>query len=155
MSTRIERPYDVFVSYSEPDESWVLSELCPRLEDAALRIIHRGDFSPGTPMVDELDRAIKECPWTLLVVTPSYLGDTWAHYEEVLASSEVLRTGEWRVIPVLIKGPCDLPGRFVTWFALTSRRTIAASGGGWSPGSVVKGTLRPPDRSGSGTQSGS
>src|SRR5687767_4862422 len=110
MSARVVLPYDVFVSYSEPDEAWVLSELCPRLEDAAIRAIHRGNFSPGTPIVDELDRAIQESPWTLLILSPSYLGDTWARYEERLAASSVLRGGEWRVIPVL-KAPCELPSR--------------------------------------------
>jgi hypothetical protein len=107
---RLASLFDVFVSYSESDESWVLDQLLPRLREAEVRTIHRGAFSPGSSYVEELERAMRDCPWTVLVITPSYLGDTWAQYEEKLAAGAVRETGEWRVIPV-VRGPCDLPAR--------------------------------------------
>ena len=49
-------PYDVFISYSSADKTWVRGELLPALEKAGLTVcIDYRDFRPGAPSVIEME----------------------------------------------------------------------------------------------------
>ncbi len=110
MSEQTEYVYDVFISYSQTDQPWVLNELLPMLEQVGIRYIEQFQFELGRPKLDEIERAIKESRRTLLVLTPSYLKDTWGQFDSILVGSYGLDLGRWPAIPA-IKEPCELPAR--------------------------------------------
>jgi tetratricopeptide (TPR) repeat protein len=102
--------YDVFVSCSEADEEWVDSELLPRLQEIGLRCADVYAFRPGGARVLEIDRIVRASRWVLLIVSPDYLQDNWAHFGDVLAATRGVEAGQWRVIPILLRH-CELPER--------------------------------------------
>jgi tetratricopeptide (TPR) repeat protein len=101
--------YDVFISYSHKDETWVTQTLLPRLEKAGLRVcIDYRDFRPGAPSVKEMKRAVSESRKTLLILTPDYLASGWTEFEVTLAQTLDPANRDLRLIP-LLKAKCDLP----------------------------------------------
>lgn len=110
MSTQINYPYDVFVSYSEKDQDWVQNVLLERLKEASIKYIEAQTFTVGVMKLDEIDRAIMQSRRTLLILTPRYLEDTWRSFDATLVSSYGMDTGRWLAIPA-IKDKCDLPKR--------------------------------------------
>lgn len=103
--------YDVFVSYSSKDRSWVHDELLPRLEAAGLSVcMDFRDFEPGAPSVTEMERAVQTSRKTLLVLTPDYLASAWTEFEALMLQTLDPASRERRLIP-LLRAKCDLPLR--------------------------------------------
>jgi len=97
--------YDVYVSYvdTEPDTTWVWSELVPRLEQAGLRAAVSGDVEvPGVARVVGIQRAIEQSRRTLVVLSPRYLADGVADFENVLAQTIGVQDGQYRLVPARI-----------------------------------------------------
>lgn len=108
MNGQVEYAYDVFLSYGQQDRDWVRDELCRRLDAAGVDYFDQPQFVLGRPKVQEVERAVSESRWTLLILSPSYLADGWGLFDRVLATHYGVEKGEWRAIP-LIKEPCELP----------------------------------------------
>ncbi len=103
--------YDVFISYSSADKSWVRSELLHTLEEAGLRVcIDFRDFQPGAPGVTEMERAVLTSRRTLLVLTPAYLASAWTEFEALMLQTLDAANRQRRLIP-LLRERCDLPLR--------------------------------------------
>jgi hypothetical protein len=103
--------YDVFISYSSKDRTWVRKELLARLEEAGLEvIIDYRDFEIGAPIVTEMQRAVVSSRKTLLVLTPAYLDSAWAEFENLMLQTLDPGARKRRLLP-LFKEPCDLPPR--------------------------------------------
>jgi len=103
--------YDVFISYSSKDKTWVRGELLTRIEQAGLKaIIDFRDFPAGQRSVKEIERAILTCRKTLAVLTPDYFKSEWCDQE--LTMVETLDPGGHglRLIP-LLKTKCEEPLR--------------------------------------------
>jgi len=107
--------YDAYISYveTEPDATWVWETLVPRLDAAGLRIAVSGDVDqPGVARVVGIQRGIERSRRTVVVLSPAYLDDQWAHFENVLAQTMGIVEGVDRLIPVRIAGLNDaLPTR--------------------------------------------
>lgn len=110
MSEQAKCVYDVFISYSPADQGWVTNELLPKLEHVGISYTEQLLFELGRPKLDEIERAIKESYRTLLVLSPSYIEDTWGQFDSILVGSYGLDSGSWKTIPVITKN-CDLPAR--------------------------------------------
>lgn len=108
--TMSEYKYDAFINYSSTDKEWVKRELLPRMDRAGIRYIEQRQFKPGRSRLDEIERAVRASRWRLLILSPSYLADTWQQFGNILAISYGLDIGEWRVIPIF-KESCELPSR--------------------------------------------
>ncbi|HEY0738100.1 MAG TPA: toll/interleukin-1 receptor domain-containing protein [Herpetosiphonaceae bacterium] len=102
--------YDVFISYSSKDESWVQTELLPRLESWSLHCISPHSFEVGAPRVDEIERAVLASRKTLLILSPEYLADAWAIFGDQVVQTLDPASRARRLIP-LIKTACKLPER--------------------------------------------
>jgi Caspase domain/TIR domain len=101
--------YDAYLSYAdrEPDSTWVWRTLIPRLEREALRVVVSGAAAePGVPMVVNSERGIQQAKRTLILLSPAYLEDTMADFENVAAQSLGIEEGSYRLLPVKI-GPVD------------------------------------------------
>ncbi|XP_069739072.1 toll-like receptor 13 [Phaenicophaeus curvirostris] len=93
--------YDSFVSYNSADEAWVLGQLVPQLERAALRLcLHHRDFRPGRAIVDNIVDAIYNSRKTVCVLSRSYLRSEWCSLEIQLASYRLF--DELRDVLVLV-----------------------------------------------------
>jgi hypothetical protein len=101
--------YDAYISYvdKEPDATWVWDTLVPRLEDASLRVAVSGDVEePGVARVVNVERGIAQAKRTVLVLSPAYLTDYVADFENVLAQTMGVQEGAYRLLPVKI-APID------------------------------------------------
>jgi hypothetical protein len=93
--------YDVFISYSHKDETWVIDTLLPRLERAGLRVVVSGEFGdPGVARVVNIERGIQQAKRTVVVLSSNYLADSMADFENVLAQTLGIQEGSYRLLPV-------------------------------------------------------
>jgi len=119
--------WDVFISYSHEDADWVQSWLLPRIEAAGLKVcIDYRDFSLGTPVLHNIERAIERSRRTLLVLTPAYIASEWAEFEHFIL--QVMDPGdrERRLIPVLLT-ECQLPPYLAMLACLPMRDIVEAT----------------------------
>src|SRR4051812_9239766 len=103
--------YDLFVSFATADAAdrdWVEGALFPALGVQRERVMTPDDFALGAPVVDEYVRAVIESRYTLLVLSPAFLADTWARLGEQLGSYLSAEGTEGRVIPLRLR-PVELP----------------------------------------------
>jgi hypothetical protein len=110
MTEQIEYTYDVFLSYSPEDESWVNKVLLPALTDAKLKVCKPEDFALGRPRVINVEQAIAQSRKILLVLTPRWLHSSWNQLEELLVQSSDPASLRARLVPLLVE-PCELPAR--------------------------------------------
>jgi WD40 repeat protein len=102
--------YDVFVSYAEADRSWVEGFLLAAFDEANVRYQHERNFTLGAPRLDEMQRAVRESGYTLLVLSPAYFADGSNAFIDLLAQTYGLETATWPVIPLKLR-QVDLPPR--------------------------------------------
>ncbi|MCI0445851.1 TIR domain-containing protein [bacterium] len=101
--------YDVFISYSHLDRDWVQEWLLSKLRSASVSVcIDFLDFTPGAPIVIEMEHAIMKSRKTLLILSTNYLKSAWTEYEYTMAQTVRSVPSERRLIPLLLS-PCDLP----------------------------------------------
>lgn len=94
--------FDVFISYSGKDKTWVRGELLKRIEQAGLKaFVDYRDFKAGAPSIKECERGVVKCRKTLLILTPNYLGSGWAEIENVMVQTLDPANETLRLIPLL------------------------------------------------------
>jgi hypothetical protein len=111
--------YDAYISYvdREPDATWVWDTLVPRLEEEGLRIAVSGDVGqPGVARVVNTERGIAQARRTVIVLSPAYLEDGMADFENVVAQTMGIQEGTYRLLPVRIADIAD--GRLPTRLAM-------------------------------------
>ncbi len=103
--------YDVFVSYAEKDAQdadWVWETLLPRLEAAGLQVAISDDVRElGVSRVVNIERGLEQSRRTLIVLSPAYLADNMAQFENVMAQTMSIEESRARMIPVIVR-PFDL-----------------------------------------------
>ncbi len=106
-----EYEFDVFISYSSHDKAWVRGELLKRIEKAGLRaFIDYRDFTRGAPSLKEMERGVRNCPKTLLILTPDYIASEWCELEAIMGQTLSPANRDLRLIP-LLKVDCEKPLR--------------------------------------------
>ena len=95
--------YDVFVSYAEADRSWVEGFLLAAFDEADVRYHHERNFTLGAPLLDEMQRAVRESEYTLIVLSPAYFADGSGEFIDLLAQTYGLETATWPVIPLKLR----------------------------------------------------
>jgi hypothetical protein len=118
--------YDVFVSYADADAEWVEGYLLDALEIAGVRYHSEEAFRLGVPRVLEFERAIENSKRTLLVITPSYLGENFTQFVDALVQNYGMETATWPVIPLILH-PAQLPPRL----AMLGKPLDATDSGQW------------------------
>ena len=145
MAETPEYRYDVFISYSHANEVWVEGTLLPRLEGARLRVcIDFRDFLPGKAALFNMQDAVRDSRFTLLVLTPDWVKSEWTLFESLLSRTKDPAGLQRRTIPLLLQAS-DLPDliAMITWvdFADPDDRQIA-----WRQ--LLTGLGVPPERRG-------
>ena len=85
-SDDFDKPYDVFISYSNEDKDLVEEKLVPALEDQNSDLtyrclVHVRDFIPGRPIMDQIVNAVDSSKCTLIVLSKNYLQSDWGRLE--------------------------------------------------------------------------
>ncbi|XP_058457262.1 toll-like receptor 13 isoform X2 [Malaya genurostris] len=102
--------YDVFVSYSDNDRSWVLDHMLPELEkeDLISVCLHERDFEVGYSILENIISCMDRSRCLMLIVSESFLLSRWCQFEMHLAQHRLLETRRDELILVLLE---DLPKR--------------------------------------------
>lgn len=108
MSTQSREPTDLFISYVPTDGDWVEHYLVKGLEPLKLKIKHEATFTPGVPPLIESEQGIINSRWTLLVLSPAYVGDNYEQFIKLIAQTHSINSKHWSVI-VLKLHPVHLP----------------------------------------------
>jgi hypothetical protein len=106
--------YDAYISYvdREPDATRVWDDLVPFLTLSGLRVAVSGDVEqPGVARVVGIERGIRQSRRTVVVLSPTYLADRMAEFENVLAQTIGIEQGSYRLLPVRIAPLRNLPVR--------------------------------------------
>lgn len=103
--------YDVFVSYSQADQDWVLDAFTPELEQAGFKVfILDRDATIGVSTVTNIERAISQSRWIIPILTPNWLREPWRDFEGILTQT-LDPTGLLpRMLPLMLE-QCQLPLR--------------------------------------------
>jgi hypothetical protein len=101
---------DVFVSYDPADKHWVQTDLLPQLEGAGIKAIDQRDFALGVPKIVNIERAVEQSRYVLLVLSPDWVKSEWSAFEALLAQTDGLGEKRWSTLPLLLR-PCELPKR--------------------------------------------
>src|SRR5439155_13879818 len=92
--------YDVYVSYSEkdPDATWVWETLLPQFEQADLKVAVSDDVAElGVARVVNIDRGMQQSRRTLAILSPSYMQNNMAQFENVLGQTMSVEEGRARL----------------------------------------------------------
>ena len=116
--------FDAFVAYHKDDGDWVRDELFKNIEvkeslvgyqgggDRRFKLcIHERDFIPGTPIEENIARAIENSRKTILVLSKSFLKSGWCEFELQMACMENIDKGRNTIIVVMLE---DLPAKTMT-----------------------------------------
>ncbi len=98
--------YDVYVSYAEEnpqDADWVWETLLPKLEAAGLQVAISDDVrQAGVSRVVNIERGITQSKRTLLVLSPAYLANNMAQFENQMSQTIAIEEAAARMIPVIV-----------------------------------------------------
>ncbi|XP_028360025.1 toll-like receptor 11 [Phyllostomus discolor] len=105
--------YDVFVSYCEQDQAWVLEELVPALEKPlpegeGLRLcLPERDFGVGQDRMDAMAASMESSRATLCVLSCQALGSFWCNLELRLATHNLVARPGTACLLLLFLEPID------------------------------------------------
>lgn len=103
--------YDVFISYSSRNKSWVVDNLLKGIEESGLKaFIDYRDFRRGAPSISEMERGVILSRKTILVLTPEYIDSEWCEIETIMLQTVSPANRDLRLIP-LLRAPCKKPLR--------------------------------------------
>lgn len=102
--------YDVFVSYSDQNRSWVLDEFIPNIEkrESINVCLHERDFQVGYGILENIVSCMDRSRVLLLLVSEKFLQSQWCQFEMNLAQHRLLETRKEKLILVLLE---DIPAR--------------------------------------------
>jgi TIR domain len=104
--------FDAYISHvdEEPDATWVRDVLVPRQHRAGLNVALSGYAEPpGGARLVGIERGIVQARRTIVVLSPRYLVDGYAAFENVLAQTIGVEESRDRLIPVRIADLHNVP----------------------------------------------
>ncbi|XP_061212856.1 toll-like receptor 2 [Neopsephotus bourkii] len=126
------KPFDAFISYSEPDAEWTKENLLGKLERDGFKICyHERDFKPGHPVLGNIFYCIENSHKVIFVLSPSFVSSCWCQYELYFAEHRVLNENQDSLIMIVLEDlpPHSVPQKFSKLRKLLKRKTYLK----WSP----------------------
>ncbi|MEN9205396.1 MAG: tetratricopeptide repeat protein [Thermostichales cyanobacterium SZTDM-1c_bins_54] len=109
--------YDLFLRYHRAQARWA-KQLAERLDREGFRVwFDQWMLEPGDDRRVELRRAIDECRWIALVLSPQFVANPWPKDELYCGFAHAPKAQNQRLLP-LIYEDCELPApvRDLDWF---------------------------------------
>ncbi|XP_064626799.1 uncharacterized protein LOC135487228 isoform X2 [Lineus longissimus] len=103
--------YHVFVSYNANDRHWVEDDLIHRLEAEPHNFkscFDQRDFDKNVSEIQNIVCSIMLSERIIIVLSPSYVENSWIQYEETIAHITAISQHKQRVI-VLVLEDCEIP----------------------------------------------
>lgn len=95
--------YDAFISFVGADQAWLQRELLPRLQVAGLRYTLSDASAAITPArLEETEARIRASRRLIAVLSPNYLADGMAMFENMLAQTLDFQEMTFRVLPLIV-----------------------------------------------------
>lgn len=91
---------DLFIVYAADDHVWVRGYLVPALGLARKRMLLMDNFQPGTLVHEQIEQAIFQSRYTLLIVSHAAAGSFWAKWGRTLATALSAMQGVPFAIPL-------------------------------------------------------
>ncbi|XP_078603708.1 toll-like receptor 4 [Branchiostoma floridae x Branchiostoma japonicum] len=123
--------YDVFISYSSKEESWVRGSLLADLEsNDYIACLDKRDFPAGNQVLANIVSGIYQSRKIILVMSKNFIKSHWCIYEMTLTYHRKLDRGENCVI-VVKYDDCKMPRSlalrtYLDWTDQTSKETFWA-----------------------------
>jgi TIR domain len=94
-----EKHYDVFLSYSFKDKTWV-SEFASALRAGGIKAwFDVADLAPGEHWQEKIQEALRESSTLVIILSPNSVDSPWTFFELGAAVAD-----NKRIIPVLLEG---------------------------------------------------
>ncbi|KAK0040775.1 toll-like receptor 13 [Biomphalaria pfeifferi] len=109
--------FDVFVSFANEDERFVLKKLVPELTTRGLKLhIHTTNFRAGEYIATNIVNAVQCSRRTLIVVSSNLQKSQWCHFELQMANLESVHTGRPVMVFLLMESlPEDVLSREILY----------------------------------------
>ncbi|XP_056632455.1 protein toll-like [Diorhabda sublineata] len=95
--------YDVFISYSNKDQEFVMQNLLPVLESGPRPFktcIHDRDWEPGEMILTHIANSVRNSRRTLVVLSNNFLDSVWGIHEFKTAHTQAVKEGRARVVVI-------------------------------------------------------
>jgi hypothetical protein len=86
------------ITHARQDESWVRGVIIPALGLADGQYCMRAEDNLGGPQLEELERAVQSCRYTLLVASSAARVDEWTTFAGILAQHLGIEQGKPRLL---------------------------------------------------------
>ncbi|GAB6024241.1 TOLL-like receptor [Chamberlinius hualienensis] len=96
--------FDVFISYSNDDSNFVVTDILPKLEDINDPYhvcVHERNFLGGGSIEDTIIEAIKKSTRIIVILTKNYMKSDWCMYEFIIAHSVMIEDQCPRVVLII------------------------------------------------------
>jgi toll-like receptor 13 len=103
--------YHAFVSYNPNDRHWVEEDLIHRLEAEPHSFkccFDQRDYDKNVSEIQNIVCSIMLSERVIIVLSPSYVENSWLHYEETIAHITAISQHKQRVI-ILVLDDCEIP----------------------------------------------
>nr|XP_054767184.1 toll-like receptor Tollo [Lytechinus pictus] len=105
------KPFDVFISYSQLDDEFVLRYLVPLLEneeEASYSIcLHHRHFIPGDTIANNIVSAVAQSRRVILVLSKNFLESDWCMYEFRMAHLQALQDRRNTLLIITLGDICE------------------------------------------------
>nr|CAH7752067.1 unnamed protein product [Callosobruchus chinensis] len=98
-----DKKYDIFISYSQKDEDFIVDHLLPGLESGPnpfKTCIHIRDWVPGDYISEQVVKSVMDSRRTLVVLSNNFLESDWGKLEFRMAHQNAIEEGRVKVIVV-------------------------------------------------------
>ncbi|CAH1986363.1 unnamed protein product [Acanthoscelides obtectus] len=98
-----DKKYDIFISYSQKDEDFIVDHLLPGLESGPnpfKTCIHIRDWVPGDYIAEQVVKSVMDSRRTLVVLSNNFLESDWGKLEFRMAHQNAIEEGRVKVIVV-------------------------------------------------------
>ncbi len=100
--------YDVFISYSGDDTTWVHEKLVKFLESRGFNVLTNKKFLGGSLSIEQMTIGVEKSRHVIAVLSQNFLQSSWTKFETAMAQTLNPDASFRKLIPVIIDS-CEIP----------------------------------------------
>ncbi|XP_019639113.1 PREDICTED: toll-like receptor Tollo [Branchiostoma belcheri] len=106
-SGRVEdKQYDAYISYSSEDQSLVVREIAPGLEERGFKLcLEYRDFPVGACIASTIIESVEDSRRTILLLSQSFVDCEWCALAFKAAHQQMLKDKQKRIVVIALDGP--------------------------------------------------